>query len=213
LDDRRCCRGCGRRGFHRASRRRGAGPWADYGPDCLSSLSQVGIQEGRELRLRHGADLLRFDRAVFEEDEGGNPANAEFGRRLGVLVDVELRNLDLVAVFGRDFIQDGGDHLAGTAPLCPEIEKDGFVGLQDVLGERGIRGMHDVRATHAVKPPVEWSETRDRPLETARSEGCGTKSSCLRSPSNGYTTRCLALGSCRIWNRSAGVNACGMATL
>ena len=47
-----------------------------------------------------------------------------------------------------DFIEDRCDGLAGTAPFRPEIEQNRHVGLENVLGERGIRSMDDV-AAHA----------------------------------------------------------------
>ena len=52
------------------------------------------IQKGRQLGFGHRADLLGLDRAVLEQDQRRDPADAELGRRLGVLVDVELGDLD-----------------------------------------------------------------------------------------------------------------------
>ncbi len=124
---------------------------ADYGPDFLSSLSQVAVQEGRELRISDTAPTFWASTVPFlKRMRCGNPADAELGRRLGVLVDVQFGHFDLVAVLGGDLVQDGRDHLAGAAPFGPEIQQHGLLGLQDVLGERGIRGVHDMRATHAV---------------------------------------------------------------
>src|SRR6516225_2468838 len=47
-----------------------------------------------ELRLRRGADLARLELAVLEQHQGRDRHDAELGRRAGILVDVELDDLD-----------------------------------------------------------------------------------------------------------------------
>jgi hypothetical protein len=120
-------------------------PVAQAGIDLLAAAHETDVR----LNLTR-SDLLGLDCAVLEENQRGDAADAELGRRLGVLVDIQFGHLDLVAVFSGNLVQDGGDHLAGAAPFGPEIQQHGLLGLQDVLGERGIRGVHDMRATHAV---------------------------------------------------------------
>src|ERR1039457_774492 len=127
---------------------------ADYGPDFPDSLSQVLIQKGGELGFGQGADLLRLDRAVLEQDQRWNATNAEFGRRVRILVVVELRDPQPILVLGCDLIEDRRDHLAGAAPFRPEIQQYRLFGLKDVLIEAGIRGVHNVLVTHAVEPPL-----------------------------------------------------------
>ena len=50
-------------------------------------------------------------------------------------------------------IEDRGDHFARATPFGPEIQQDGFVRLENVLCKGGVRGVHDLRVTHAVQPP------------------------------------------------------------
>ena len=47
---------------------------------------------------------------------------------LGVVVDVELGDAELAGVLGGDLVEDRGDHLAGPAPLGPEVDEDRLVG-------------------------------------------------------------------------------------
>src|SRR4051812_49947505 len=58
----------------------------------------VAVNEGRELGLRERADLRGLDRAVLEEHQGRDAADAVLGRRRLVLVDVELRHLQAPGV-------------------------------------------------------------------------------------------------------------------
>src|SRR3712207_8269711 len=44
-------------------------------------------------------------------------------RDLRVLVDVQLRDGELVTVLGGDLLEHGRDHLAGAAPLRPEVDE------------------------------------------------------------------------------------------
>jgi hypothetical protein len=46
--------------------------------------------------------------------------------------------LQLIAIFASEFFQDGPDHFARTTPLGPEVEQNRFIGLEDVLFERGV---------------------------------------------------------------------------
>ena len=70
-----------------------------------------------------------------------------------------------VLVLRRDLVEDRRDHLAGPAPLGPEVQQDGFVGLEHVLAERSVRGVHDVRVTHGERPPLKSKIARDRVQE------------------------------------------------
>src|SRR6185436_2078210 len=65
------------------------GPEDHTGRDCNyglrgwedSSWLDVAVDEGGELRLRQGADLLRFERAVLEQHERRDAADVVLGRR------------------------------------------------------------------------------------------------------------------------------------
>ena len=44
----------------------------------------------------------------------------------------------LLRVLGGDLLEDGGDHLAGSAPLRPEVDEDGSLAGADELVEGGV---------------------------------------------------------------------------
>src|SRR5687768_13358333 len=91
---------------------------------CLASLlsrsAQITFQPLLDLAARSGADLLRDGLAILEQQHGRNATHAVAARRVGVLVNVDLGDRDLVAQLGRDFFQRGGDHPARAAPFRPE---------------------------------------------------------------------------------------------
>ena len=66
--------------------------------------------------------------AVFEKQQGGDGADVEFLRELGVVVHVHLADLHLGAEFGGEIFENGGDGFAGAAPGGPKIHKDGLAG-------------------------------------------------------------------------------------
>lgn len=72
--------------------------------------------------------MLIDDFAAFEEDEVRDGANAVFGGELLLGVDVDFADLDGVAFFFGEFVEDGSEHFAGTAPFRPEVDEDGDVG-------------------------------------------------------------------------------------
>ncbi|MOA63451.1 hypothetical protein D3C78_1891880 [compost metagenome] len=47
-----------------------------------------------------------------------------------------------------DFVEDGGDHLAGTAPLRPVVHQHRGAGLQHFGFEGGVGEMFDEGASH-----------------------------------------------------------------
>src|SRR5262249_31185016 len=87
-------------------------------------VSDIAVNEGRELRLRERAHFLGLERAVLEQHQRGNAAHVIFRRRRGILVDVELGDLEATRVFGGDMVQGRRDHLAGSAPLGPVVHQD-----------------------------------------------------------------------------------------
>ena len=72
------------------------------------------------------------------------PRTPYFGRRQGILIDIDLNHADLVAHFAGNLIEAWRDRFAGTAPFGPEVDNDWLVGLDHVAFERGIRGMRDI---------------------------------------------------------------------
>src|SRR5262249_18752260 len=115
------------------------------------------------------SDLLAFDLAVLEEDEGRNAAHVEALRCLGVLVDVELHDRELVAVLLGDVVQHGGDRLAGTAPLRPEVDEHRAGCLQHILLETGVADVRDLFTRRQEKSPVRYVCSPDHGRAAKRS--------------------------------------------
>src|SRR5690606_6492721 len=59
---------------------------------------QVGVEEGRQLRLGQGAHLGGLDVAVLEQHQRRDATHAVLGRGFLVVVDVRLAYLELVLV-------------------------------------------------------------------------------------------------------------------
>src|ERR1051326_1535085 len=88
--------------------------------------------------LGHEADDALDHRAILEQDHRRDAGNAELHRRLLVLVDVQLDDLELASLLGSNLLEHGRDHATRTAPLCPEVDQDGC--LTPNFGfERGVR--------------------------------------------------------------------------
>src|SRR5207253_8946560 len=84
-------------------------------------------------------------------------------RRDGVLVDVQLRELDAPARLRLKLPEDRLDGLARSAPGRPEIEHDRCLGLQDVPLERRVgyfehEGMLTAQSC-TVAPCAFWSRS------------------------------------------------------
>src|SRR6185436_332317 len=109
-----------------------------YAQDRLRP-SDIAVKEGGELRFGERADAGRLDVAVLEQHQRGDAADAELGRRLLVLVDVDLRDLEAPLVLLRHLVEDRRDRLAGAAPLRPVVDQHRGVGLQD-LGLESVVG-------------------------------------------------------------------------
>ena len=81
--------------------------------------------------LRTHADALTGDLAVLEHEQRGDAHHAELTGELGLVVHVDLADLD-VGILVRDLIHNGGEHLAGAAPGRPEVHQNGLVRLQNL---------------------------------------------------------------------------------
>ena len=73
---------------------------------------------------------LRRKRTTVELDDGGNAHHAVALRDRGVLINVHLDELRLVADFGGQFLKLGTDHPARTTPWSPKIHDDGDGGVE-----------------------------------------------------------------------------------
>src|SRR5947208_14244948 len=80
------------------------------------------IPEDRVLRLRtdDAGNLL----PALEQDEGRDRHHAVGARGLRVLVDVELRHLEGLALLVPDLLNDGGDHVSREPPIRPQVHMD-----------------------------------------------------------------------------------------
>ena len=63
--------------------------------------------------------------AALEEDDGRDVAHAVFHRDLIVLLHVAFADQHAALVFGGEFVHNGSDRAARTAPLGPEVDDDG----------------------------------------------------------------------------------------
>src|SRR5688572_1860131 len=73
--------------------------------------SDMAVNKRGQLRFRERPHLRRLDRAVLEDHECRDAADAVFGRRRLVLVDIELGDFEAARIFLGDFIEDRRDHL------------------------------------------------------------------------------------------------------
>src|SRR6266446_2370695 len=85
-----------------------------------------------ELLFGHVADDALGLAAVLEEDHRRNRADPESTRRDGIGVNVQLGDLDILALLVRDLLEDGSDHPTRTAPGRPEIDEHRSLGLDDL---------------------------------------------------------------------------------
>src|SRR6266511_3426673 len=96
-----------------------------------------------ELTLALGAHEALHGLTGVEHHQGRDAHDVVTHRRLRVVVDVELRDAQLVLVLGRDLLERRCDHLAGTAPLGPEVDEHRGLGGADGFVERVVREVHD----------------------------------------------------------------------
>src|SRR5207237_249618 len=102
---------------------------------CLGGLTDVRLDLLQHALLGHVADESLRLPAVLEQDHRRDRADAEAssGNRIGV--DVELGDLDFLALLVRDLLEDRRDHPTGPAPRRPEVDEHRCLRLQDILLE------------------------------------------------------------------------------
>src|SRR5258708_23770709 len=91
------------------------------------------VEAGPEIALAAEADNLFGHLAVLEQEKRGNGAYAVFGGEGLMLIDVHLADVHAAGILVGEFVEDGGDHFAGTAPFRPEINEHGAGGFNDFL--------------------------------------------------------------------------------
>ena len=65
-----------------------------------------------------------------DKEDAGDALDAESPCQLLLLVGVDFVNVDFAVVFLGKFLHDGGDHLAGTAPVGVEVDYCGLVAFE-----------------------------------------------------------------------------------
>src|SRR3989442_7637098 len=114
--------------------------------NALGGLAEVGLQLLEETLLRHVAhETLRLA-TVLEQDHRGDRADAEATCGHGVRIDVELGDLDLLALLARDLLEDRPHHAAEAAPGRPEVHEHRRIRLEHVLLEALV--VHHLRLCH-----------------------------------------------------------------
>ena len=99
-------------------------------PDWKKACSGVRIDLLDENLLGSRAHDLFGNFSALEEKQGGDVVDIVLLGELGLLIDVDFDDLDLVGQFPGNFVEQWSDHLARAAPFSPKIDDDQFVGLQ-----------------------------------------------------------------------------------
>jgi hypothetical protein len=101
----------------------------------------LGLQSGKfahngVLALQTHYGFYRL--TVFEEDHHGDRGYVESLRQSGIFIHVDFSDFDFACVLGGHLFQDGCEHTAGAAPLCPEVYKNGRHGVINLVFEIAI---------------------------------------------------------------------------
>ena len=81
----------------------------------------------------HEADNALDWLAALEHDKGRYAHHAIGHRRAGALIHIEFGDLELAVVLGGDLVEHRSDHLAGAAPLRPEIGDDDIFTVENLV--------------------------------------------------------------------------------
>ena len=76
-------------------------------------MSDVAVEERRQLRFAQRAHFGGFNVAVFEQHQRWDATHAKTRRRVLVVVDVQFAHFDLALVIAGDFVQTGAIILHG----------------------------------------------------------------------------------------------------
>src|SRR3990170_2155423 len=93
-------------------------------------------------------DLL----AALEQHERRDAHDTVPPGHVGVLVDVQLRDLQAFSLVAADLVDHGGDHMAWDAPLRPEVHEHRHVRAQNSFLEVPVRNFADHR--HVRSPSI-----------------------------------------------------------
>lgn len=79
-----------------------------------------------------------------EEEERWDAPDAKAGRRLGILIDIQLGYGHLSRVLPGQLFEDRCNHPAGGTPLRPKIDDGQSLAFDDLLLEIGVAHLNDV---------------------------------------------------------------------
>src|SRR5690606_15439416 len=115
-------------------RRVGSRHWLGH----VRLLAHVRAEPLQDLGLRHRADDLVDRLPILVDDHRRDIEDPKLRGVLLVLVDIDLDDLDLVGLFGRDLLEHRPDDATGSAPRRPEIDDHGLARFIDFALIRGV---------------------------------------------------------------------------
>src|SRR5439155_2474097 len=131
---------------------------------------QVWREVAEDGVLRLGTDDPGNLLPVLEQDERRDRHHAIGACGLRVLVDVELRDLEGLALLVPDLLHDGGNHVTRDAPFRPEVHEDRGIGVENRCLEIRFRDRSDVRHDRSFSfvrgPPAGTAGTDPYALRT-----------------------------------------------
>lgn len=102
-----------------------------------ASLQCGALQQSVEFlgqgALLDSAHALVFQLAVFEEEYGGDVADAEAGGDVGHFFDVGFADGGAAFVVIGNFLHDGGEGFAGATPSGTKIDHDDRIVFQNLV--------------------------------------------------------------------------------
>lgn len=91
----------------------------------LKKLKQF-VDHLNQVFFRCGANTAVIEFTIFEEKDGGNVADVVLGEEVGTFINIVFANEDFTVIFLSQFIDNGSDVFAGSAPWSPEVNHNRF---------------------------------------------------------------------------------------
>jgi hypothetical protein len=104
----------------------------------------IGASQNFTLRL-DADDAIQLT-AALQKQQARNTANLKAVSRHGIVIYVEFADAQAAGSFGSDLIDNGSDHLTGTAPRRPEIQQNRERRVFDFAEEVCVRDGQRFRA-------------------------------------------------------------------
>ena len=139
-----------------------------------------------DLALWRHADRLVGELATFEVEQRRDRLNAELRGEHAFFIHIHLADFDSGAFVLGDFIKDGAQHFARTAPLRPKIDENGDIGFQNFGLKIILRDFNYCFASHKtnwglVVVGMEWDQDKPR--------GANATKICKRRGAANFTQR------------------------